>query len=275
MRRELDRARGAANRGRRARACVPVVAAGAPRRRAAAGQRARPPRACAPSCSAGALHRRARRCARWPRGRAGASAVLVTGRAASEGLVRGTGQQAVECQLARAPGPRPTADAGARARRQRPGLRSRRGARRAPAASPAPPATLLPALLPELGRSRGGGGDLRVVMLDLDLNEPAVISPGAARPAQDRPAPAAAEVRRVVGRAGRGARSARRLAPPALMAGADPRAGHGGHGDPHRAEQVIALAAQVRLLPPTAAPGRRRRRRPRPAASRDARLTAR
>ena len=73
-------------------------------------------------------------------------------------------------------------------------------------------------MLPDLGLAAAGSGDLRVVVLDLDINEPAVISP-VLRALRKIAGPAAAEVRRVVVGTGRDPRAqpagaARAASPP-------------------------------------------------------------
>jgi hypothetical protein len=172
MRREFDRSRGVANRGV-APGVLPVLAVGTPRGRDGAGQRAR--RRGHPRPVAGGRRQRrvgaagagrARRRVRWRWSPAAPPA---------RARCRGTGQQAVECQLgvrlvSADAGPGPSA-APARA-----ASRSRR-ATPAPLASPGPPAICCRRCCPRSAAGPGTAGDLRVVTLDLDINEPAVISP--------------------------------------------------------------------------------------------------
>jgi hypothetical protein len=212
MRRELDRARGSANRGITP-GVIPVVGGGPPEAAAAVasalaseGVRAQH-QPGAPTDEAGL---------RALAGRSGRGvAVLVNGRAASEGLVRGTSEQAVECHLSvRLVG----ADGSTKGSERSGGSRAfAAGEQEAMAGCFARASReLLPAVIPDLGLATGGSGDLRVVMLDLDINEPAVISP-VLRALRKIAGPAAAEVRRVVvGRVEIHVRS--RLAPSALIA---------------------------------------------------------
>jgi hypothetical protein len=176
---------------------------------------------------------------------------LVTGRAASEGPVRGTGQQAVECSL----GVRlVSADAGAGAER----TASARGfqiqeadARTACFARAA--RDLLPALLPEVGGGRSGtAADLRVVTLDLDINEPAVISP-VLRALRKIGGATSTEVRRVVvGRVE--VRVSSRLTAAALMAGLARELASLATVTRSGSDQGLRVAAQIRLLPATLPP---------------------
>jgi hypothetical protein len=111
---------------------------------------------------------------------------------------------------------------------------------------------ILPALLPDLGQVAGGGGDLRVVLLDLDINEPAVISP-VLRALSKIAGPAAAEVRRVViGRVEVHVRS--RLSPPALIAALTRELAAVATVTRTGQEVGDRLAAQVRLVAVTTAP---------------------
>ena len=211
MRREFDRARGTANRGVTPGA-VPVVGSGPPEAPAALaplleaeGVRAQhQPNVATDEAALRAL------AARSGRG----VVVLVSGRAASEGLVRGTGEQSVECHL----GVRlVAADGSARSPERSGSSRAFAGSAEDARASCFSRASrdLLRVLLPDLGLYAGGSGDLRAVMLDLDVNEPAAISP-VLRALRKIAGPAAAEVRRViVGRVEVQVRS--RLAPGALL----------------------------------------------------------
>ena len=183
MRREFDRSRGVANRGV-APGVLPVLAVGAPEAGAVLvsalgdeGIRAQLQAGAASDESA----------LKALAARAGRSVALVTGRAASEGPVRGTGQQAVECQL----GVRlVSADAGAGAER----TASARGfqiqeadARTACFARAA--RDLLPALLPEVGRQRDGRGGSAGGHPGSRHQRTGGHLPGAPGPAQDSAAP--------------------------------------------------------------------------------------
>jgi hypothetical protein len=247
MRREFDRSRGVANRGV-APGVLPVLAVGAPE---------------AGTVLVAALGDEGIRAQVQPGGtsdeaalralatRAGRSVALVTGRAASEGPVRGTGQQAVECSL----GVRMvSADAGAGGER----TASARGfqiqeadARTACFARAA--RDLLPALLPEMGGGRAGAtGDLRVVTLDLDINEPAVISP-VLRALRKIGGATSTEVRRVVvGRVE--VRVSSRLTAAALMAGLTRELATLATVTRSGSDQGPRVAAQIRLLPATLPP---------------------
>ena len=193
-------------------------------------------------------------------------AVLVTGRAASEGLVRGTSEQAVECHLGVRLVGADGSTKGSRARRRQPGLRRRRA--RGPGELLRPGLARAAArVLPDLGVGAGGqrrpaGGDARPrhQRAGGDLA-------GAAGPAQDRRA------RRGRGAPGRG------------RAGRDPRAQPAGAVGARSARLTRELAsvatvtrtgqgagdrleAQVRLMAVTAPAGPRRGPGPRLPASR-------
>jgi hypothetical protein len=210
MRREFDRARGSANRGVTPGA-VPVVGIGPPE---------------APAALAGALTAQGLRAQHQlgPTDDAGLRAfaarsgrgvvVAVTGRSAAEGLVRGTSEQSVECQMTvRLLGPDGASKAADRSASNRAFGAAESDVRAACFARAA--RDLLPALLPDVGLAAGGAGDLPVVVLDLDVMEPAVISP-VLRALRKIAGPSAAEVRRViVGRVEIRVRS--RLAPAALL----------------------------------------------------------
>jgi hypothetical protein len=210
MRREFDRARGSANKGVTPGA-VPVVGSGPPEAPAALasaltaeGVRAQHQLGATDDAGLRAF------AARSGRG----VVVAVTGRSASEGLVRGTSEQSVECQMTvRLLG----ADGSSKASERSAGGRAFGSAEAEARAACFARATrdLLPALLPDLGSLTGGSGDLPVVVLDLDINEPAVISP-VLRALRKIAGPSAAEVRRViVGRVEIRVRS--RLAPASLL----------------------------------------------------------
>ncbi len=247
MRREFDKARGTANRGVTP-GVVPVVGAGSPEAPAALatalggeGVRAQYQPA-APTDEAGVRALAARS------GRG--IAVLVTGRAASEGLVRGTSEHSVECHLSVR---LVAADGSTRGSERAAGGRAfAAGEREAQASCFARAAReVLPALLPDLG-SAAGGGDLRVVMLDLDINEPAVISP-VLRSLRKVAGPAAAEVRRVVvGRVEIHVRS--RLAPAALIGALTRELAAVATVTRTGQEVGDRLAAQVRLVAVTTGP---------------------
>jgi hypothetical protein len=246
MRREFDRSRGVANRGV-APGVLPVLAVGAPEAgtvlvSALGDEGIRAQLQAGAASDESALKALA--------ARAGRSVALVTGRAASEGPVRGTGQQAVECQL----GVRlVSADAGAGAERSA----SARGfqiqesdARTACFARAA--RDLLPALLPEVGGKGATAGDLRVVTLDLDINEPAVISP-VLRALRKIGGATSTEVRKVsVGRVE--VRVSSRLTAPALMAGLTRELATLATVTRNGSDQGPRVAAQIRLLPATLPP---------------------
>jgi hypothetical protein len=115
-------------------------------------------------------------------------------------------------------------------------------------------ATLLPSLLPEIG-ALGGGGDLRTVILDLDLNEPAVLSP-LLRAVRKLAGPASAEVRRIaVGRVEVGVNT--RLGAGALLAGLTRELASVATVTRTGAERGDRVTAQIRMVPqtvPTPAP---------------------
>ncbi len=190
-----------------------------------------------------------RRCGRWPP-RAGRSVALVTGRAASEGPVRGTGQQAVECTL----GVRlVSADAGAGPERNASarGFQIQEGDARTACFARAA-RDLLPALLPDVGGRAGTAGDLRVVTLDLDINEPAVISP-VLRALRKIGGATSTEVRRVVvGKVE--VRVSSRLSAPALIAGLTRELAALATVTRSGSDQGPRVAAQIRLLPATLPP---------------------
>ncbi len=209
MRREFDRARGSANRGVTPGA-VPVVGSGPPEAPAALasaltaeGMRAQHQLGATDDAGLRAF------AARSGRG----VVVAVSARSASEGLVRGTSEQSVECQMTvRLLGPDGGSKGSDRSASSRAFGAAEADARAACFARAA--RDLLPALLPDLGMV-AGAGDLRAVVLDLDIAEPAVISP-VLRALRKIAGPAAAEVRRViVGRVEIHVRS--RLSPAALM----------------------------------------------------------
>jgi hypothetical protein len=246
MRREFDRSRGTANRGV-APGVLPVLAVGAPEAAAAlvaalADQGVRAQLQPGGSTDEAALRAIATR--------AGRAVALVTGRAASEGPVRGTGQQAVECQLGvrlvPADGPA-SAERSAAAR----GFQVKEDDARTACFTRAT-RDLLPALLPDLGGG-ASAGDLRVVTLELDINEPAVISP-VLRALRKIGGGTSTEVRRVVvGRVE--VRVSSRLTAGALLAGLTRELATlatvtrtGG------SDQGPRVSAQVRLLPATLPP---------------------
>jgi hypothetical protein len=212
MRREFDRVRGSGNRGVTP-GVVPVVGAGSPEAPAALAPLLQAEGVHAQHQPGGATDEPALRALAARSGRG--VVVVVSGRAASEGPVRGTSEQSVECQLGvrlvgadgsvRSPERSWTSRAFASSDDQARASCFGRASR-----------DLIPALLPDLGLVAGGSGDLRAVLLDLDINEPAVISP-VLRALRKIAGPTATEVRRViVGRVEVHVRS--RLAPPALLA---------------------------------------------------------
>ena len=144
-------------------------------------------RASAPSCRPGARQRRggaagagrARRAGRW---RWSPVAPPARARCAAPASRRWS----VSWACAWSP---PTARRRRGAHRQRPRLPDPARPTPAPPASPGPPAICCRRCCPSWAAAAGDRGDLRVVTLDLDINEPAVHLPGAAGPAQDRRAP--------------------------------------------------------------------------------------
>ncbi len=251
MRRELERARGpAAPRGVPAGA-VPVATLGTPESAVAltsaliaGGVRAElAPGRLAEAGAAGPLAERSGR----------GVAIVVNGRGADEGRVRGGGVRAFACEVeVRLITPGGAASGGDRTGKARafdPDANRARDLCYGRAV-----AGIVPALLPELGSLAGGAGDLRAYTLDLDLNEPAALAP-VLRAARKVAGPASAEVRRIaVGRVEIAIST--RLAAPALLAGIARELGPvatlvrtgSGAGD--------RLTAQVRLLaePPPAPP---------------------
>jgi hypothetical protein len=256
MRREFERARGSANRGVTPGA-VPVVAAGPPEAAAAlatalAAEGVRAQHQPGVATDEAGLRAVAARSGRGV-------VVLVTARVASEGLVRGTSEHAVECHLGvRLVG----ADGSDKGSERAAGSRAFGAGEQAAQASCFARACrdLLTALLPDLGTAASGGGDLRVLVLDLDINEPAVISP-VLRALRKVAGPAAAEVRRVVvGRVEIHVRS--RLQPPALVSALTRELAslasvtRTGQGTGDRVEAQIRLMAVAAPATPTApAPG--------------------
>jgi hypothetical protein len=251
MRREFDRARGGgANRGV-APGMLPVVASGAPEAAVAVvaalnGQGLRAQLQVGGGTDEAALRAVAARAGRG-------LVVLVTGRAAGEGPVRGTGQQSVDCQLGVRLIPVEGAAAGEKAAGGRGFHTSEEEARTACFARAT--ADLVPALLPDLGGGGAAGpGADRVITLDLDINEPAVISP-VLRALRKLAGPSSTEVRRVVvGRVE--ARVSSRLPPAALLAALGRELQALATVTRTGPERPDRLQAQVRLLPqtPPAAP---------------------
>ena len=245
MRREFDRARGAANRGV-VPGALPVVSAGAIEAATALvtalnaeGVRAQlQPGAPGDEPALRALA-----------GRLGRGLVaLVTGRAASEGPVRGAGQQAVECHLGVRLVPGDGAASSERAAGARGFQTSDTDARNACFARAI--RELLPVLRGDLGGGGTAGGDLRVVTLDLDINEPAVISP-VLRALRKIGGPTSTEVRRVVvGKVE--LRVTSRLGAPPLLAALTRELATVATVSRTGQEQPDRLAAQIRLLPATA-----------------------
>jgi hypothetical protein len=244
MRRELERARGAAAPRSTPVGAVPVAALSSAEAASAVtaalssgGVRAE----LAPGrlADAGAVRGLAQKAGRGV-------AVAVTGHDEDEGLVRGAGVRASACevsvQLVPAAGdPTPVRAARGRGFHSDPQKARESCYTRATAA-------LLPALLPELGGLTSGSGDLRQYFFDLDLNEPAALSP-VLRAVRKVAGASAAEVRRIavgqvvlavstrLGAAALFAGVARELASVASLV----RTG------PDRGDRI---AAQVRLLAP-------------------------
>jgi hypothetical protein len=246
MRREFDRSRGAANRGV-APGVLPVLSVGAPEAgtvlvNALGDQGIRAQLQPGATSDEAALRALA--------ARAGRSVALVNARTASEGPVRGTGQQAVECSL----GVRlVSADGGAGPERNASarGFQIQESDARAACFARAAH-DVLPALLPEVGGRAGPGADLRVVTLDLDINEPAVISP-VLRALRKIGGPTSTEVRRViVGRVE--VRVSSRLTAAALVAGLGRELSTLATVTRAGSDQGPRVAAQIRLLPATLPP---------------------
>jgi hypothetical protein len=248
MRREFDRARGVANRGLPP-GVTPLVSSGAPEaatalRAALTGEGVRVDlQPGAPPDEAGmrALAQRSGR----------GTVVAVSGRAAAEGPVRGAGLQAVDCHLAvRLVSASGGADSPERAAGGRGFATSEADARTACFAKAI--RQILPALLPDLGTAAAAPGDLRVVMLDLDLTEPAVLSP-LLRALRKVAGPTAAELRRVVvGRVE--IRVSSRLTPAALWNALGRELASQATLTRLGADRGDRLTAQIRMLPATLPP---------------------
>jgi hypothetical protein len=112
----------------------------------------------------------------------------------------------------------------------------------------------VPTLLPDLG-SLGVAGDLRTVILDLDLNEPAVLSP-LLRAVRKLAGPTSTEVRRIaVGRVEVGVST--RLSAASLLAGVTRELASVATVTRTGAERGDRITAQIRLsaqLPPPPPP---------------------
>ena len=177
--------------------------------------------------------------------------MMVSGRAAAEGPVRGAGLQAVDCHLSvrllSATGGNDSAERASGTRGFGGGESDARAACFARVLR-----QLLPVLLPDLRTSSAAPGDLRVVTLDLDVTEPAVLSP-VLRGLRKVAGPTAAELRRVVvGRVE--IRVASRLTASALMNALSRELATQAtltRSGPDRGDRATA---QVRMLPPTLAP---------------------
>jgi hypothetical protein len=246
MRRELERARGGSPTARSVPAgAVPVVAMSSPEAAAAvaaalAGGGVRAELAPGRLADPAAVRPLALKSGRGV-------AAAVTGREQDEGLVRGAGLRAYACeisvQLVPAVGDATSPARVAKARGfHADALRARDNCYvRATAA-------LLPVLLPDLGGLTSGAGDLRQYVLDLDLNEPAALSP-VLRAVRKVAGAAAAEVRRIaVGRVELAVST--RLASAALFAGIARELGSVAtlvRTGPDRGDRIMA---QVRLLAP-------------------------
>jgi hypothetical protein len=162
--------------------------------------------------------------------------------------VRGTGQQSVDCQLGVRLIPVEGSVSGEKGAGGRGFHLTEEEARSACFARAT--ADVLPALLPDLGGAGGGPGADRVITLDLDINEPAVISP-VLRALRKLAGPSSTEVRRVVvGRVE--ARVSSRLPAPALLAALGRELQALATVTRTGPERPDRLQAQIRLLPQTA-----------------------
>jgi hypothetical protein len=172
-------------------------------------------------------------------------ALSVTARDEDEGAVRGASIRAHGCEVTvrLVPAEGAASDRAQRARAFEPPGRDARASCYARAT-----AALLPVLLPEVG-ALGGGGDLRTVILDLDLNEPAVLSP-VLRAVRKLAGAASAEVRRIaVGRVEIGVST--RLAASSLLTGVTRELASVASVVRTGAERGDRITAQVRLVPQT------------------------
>ena len=246
MRREFDRARGASNRGLPP-GVTPLVSTGAPEaatalRAALTGEGVRVDLHPGAAPDENGLRALAARSGR-------AMVLAVSGRAAAEGPVRGAGRQAVDCHL----GVRVVSGGGdspERAAGSRGFAASESDARAACFAQVI--RQLLPALLPDLGAAAAAPGDLRVVILDLDVSEPAVLSP-LLRALRKVAGPTAAELRRVVvGRVE--IRVASRLNSAALLAALGRELASQATLTRMGGDRGDRVAAQIRMLPPSLSP---------------------
>ena len=246
MRRELERARGGAATTRSVPAgAVPVVALASPEAAAAVAAALAAGGVRAELLPARLADVAAARPLALKSGRG--VAVAVTGREEDEGLLRGAGLRACACELSVQLVPAvgdpssPARAAKARAFHADP-VKAREGCYvRATAA-------LLPQLLPDLGGLTSGSGDLRQYVLDLDLNEPAALSP-VLRAVRKVAGAGSAEVRRIaVGRVELAVNT--RLAASALFAGVARELGGVAtlvRTGPDRGDRIMA---QIRLLAP-------------------------
>jgi hypothetical protein len=248
MRRELERARGATATRAMPAGAVPVVALSSPEAASAlaaalgaGGVRAElVPGALADAAAVRPLALKAGR----------GVAVAVTGREQDEGLVRGAGLRAVACEISVQLVPATGDVTAARAAKAR-GFHTDPQKAREGCYTRAT-ALLLPGLLPELGGMTSGAGDLRHYIFDLDLNEPAALSP-LLRAVRKVAGAAAAEVRRIaVGRVELAVHT--RLGSAALFAGVARELGSVAtlvRTGPDRGDRIMA---QVRLLAPAEVP---------------------
>jgi hypothetical protein len=245
MRREFDRARGAANRGLPP-GVTPLVSVGVPEagsavRAALVGEGVRvelQPGAAPDEAGMRALAQRSGR----------GTVVAVSGRAAGEGSVRGGGVVSVDCHLTvrllSASGGSDSPERAAGGRGFAPAESDARSACFAKAVR-----QLLPALLPDLGAAAAAPGDLRVVTLDFDLTEPAVLSP-LLRALRKVAGATAVELRRVVvGRVEIQVTS--RLTPAALWSSLSRELATQATLTRMGGDRGDRVAAQIRMLPPT------------------------
>ncbi|HEY0705171.1 MAG TPA: hypothetical protein VGG33_00135 [Polyangia bacterium] len=249
MRRELERARGVSTPRAGSTGTLPVIAVGDESRGAAAA---------IASGLVAAGHR-----AEVASGRFGDEAavrafaaksarglvVTVSAREQDEGPVRGTSQRAHSCEATVRLFPStgdPLPERSAKARAFVVDARTASSACFGRVAT-----TLVPQVLPDIG-GLGLSGELRFVMLDLDLIEPAVMSP-LLRALRKVAGPASVEVRRIaVGRAEIAVST--RLTGAALLAGLTRELASVANVVRSGADRGDRVTAQIRLLAPTSAP---------------------
>ena len=172
MRRELERARASANRGVTP-GVVPIVSNGPDEAGAAvssllSAEGLRTEVRSDPGASESRVREIAARSGRN-------AAVMITGEALDEGVVRGAGQHAVKCGLGVRVVPASGTSAGRERRAVGRGFNPTKDEAQA-SCFDSVARELLPGVLPDLGAT-ARSGDLRAVIVDLDVTEPAVLSP--------------------------------------------------------------------------------------------------